>query len=57
MRLVVHMQPLAAGRSGSPHRRCDDGSPQTLSLVGWMHDRVEEETMYAAVPNDVDERH
>ncbi len=57
MRLVVHVQPFATLRSGSVNRRSDHCPPQAGALVRRMHDRIEEEAVYASVPDNVNECH
>lgn len=56
VRLVIHVEPLAPLRSCSVNRCSDYCSAQPDALVRWMHDRVEEEAVYASVPDHVNKR-
>jgi hypothetical protein len=57
LRLVVNVEPDASPGTRTLGRGFDYGLAETGSLVVWVDHSVEQETVDAAVPHDMDECH
>lgn len=56
VRLVIHVQPFTTCSAGLCCSRGNDRNSETLPLIGRMHHGVQEEAVYAAIPDHMNER-
>lgn len=57
MRLVIYMYPLDTATFGFHRRSFDKFSTDAAPPILWMHGRVQNERMVAAVPGQINETH